>query len=178
VIRKDKIKKVEDIKDIFEQRKSIIFTDHSGLKAENTYSIRIKLSEADSTLRIIKNTLAIRAAKQVYDDIDLETVFKGPTSMIVCGEDMVSAAKLAKSFAKEFETFKIKAGIMEGRLYDGPSVEKLATLPSKEILIAQFLGLLQNPLTRLVTSLSGVPRNLVLALEGVRKQKEQDAVQA
>lgn len=178
MVRKDKIKKVEDIKDIFEQGKSIIFTDHSGLKAENTYSIRIKLSEADSTLRIIKNTLAIMAAKQVYDDIDLETVFKGPTSMIVCGEDMVSAAKLAKGFAKEFETFKIKAGIMEGKLYDGSSVEKLATLPSREILLAQLLGLFNNPLTRLVTSLSGVPRNLVLALEGVRKQKEQAAGQA
>jgi len=178
LVRKDKIKKVEDIKDIFEKKTSIIFTDHSGLKAENTYSIRTKLSEANSTLRIIKNTLAIRAAKQVYDDIDLETVFKGPTSMIVCGDDMVSAAKLAKGFAKEFETFKIKAGLMEGRLYDGPSIEKLAMLPSKAVLIAQLLGLMQNPLTRLVTSLSGVPRNLVLALEGVRKQKEQEGVQA
>ncbi|MBN1298550.1 MAG: 50S ribosomal protein L10 [Actinobacteria bacterium] len=173
MIRQDKIKKVEDIKGIFEQKKSIIFTDHSGLKAENTYSMRTRLSEIDSTLRIIKNTLAVRAAKEAYEDIDLEEIFKGPTSMIVCGQDMVSAAKLAKIFGKEFETFKIKAGIMEGKLYDGASVEKLATLPSREVLLAQLLGLMLNPLISFVSVLSVVPRNLALVLDSVRKQKEE-----
>jgi len=175
LVRKDKIEKVEALKNIFEKRQSIIFTDHSGLKAENTFSIREKLSGINSTLRIIKNTLAIRAASQAYEDLDLNEVFTGPTSMIICGEDIVSAAKMARTFSKEFETFKVKAGIMEGKLYSASNIERLASLPSKSVLLAQLLGILQNPVARLANALSGVPMNLVLALEGVRKLKEQAA---
>jgi len=175
LVRQDKIEKVEEIKKIFEEADSIIFADHSGLKAENTYYIRTKLSEIEATLKILKNTLALRAATQVYQDIDFSNLFKGPTSMVVCKKDAVAAAKLLKSLMREFETLKIKGGLFEGKIYGPENVDRLATLPPKEVIIAQLLGLLNNPLTRLVGVLSALPRNLVVVLDAVRKQKEQEA---
>jgi large subunit ribosomal protein L10 len=173
LIRKDKEGKVEDLKNIFKNTDSIIFTDHSGLKSESTYSIRTKLADLDSTLKIIKNTLALRAVKQIYDDVDFERMLKGPTSMVVCGAEPAVVAKLIKSFMREFETFKIKGGLFDGRIYEAAGVERLATLPSKEVLISQLLGLFNNPMGSLVNVLSAVPRNLAMVLDAVRQQKEQ-----
>lgn len=175
MVREDKIAKVEDIKNIFEKKGNIIFTDHSGLKAENTYQVRNRLAEIDAMIKIIKNTLALRAVSQIYEELDFSEVFKGPTSMVVCSGNMVSAAKLIRNFMKEFETFKIKAGLLEGKLYNAESIEKLASLPAKEVLLAQLLGLFKNPMAKLVTVLNGIPGNLVLVLESVRRQKEQAA---
>ena len=177
MVREDKKIKVEDIKSIFSEETDIIFTDHSGVNSENTYDIRNKLADIDAKIKIIKNTLALIAANQVYSELDLSEILTGPTS-IISARDIAAAAKLAKSFTRNFETFKIKAGIIDGKLYDSENINKLASLPSKEILIAQLLGLLLNPLTGLVTVLSGVPKNLVVVLDAIKKQKEQTGVQA
>ena len=172
MLKKDKIGKVEEIREIFKNADNIIFADHSGLKAENTFSIRNDLASLDATLRIIKNTLAIRAVSQVYSGTDFTEVFKGPTSLIICGKNVVAAAKLIKNLTRDFETLKIKAGILEGKLYGSDLVDRLASLPSKEVLIAQLLGILQNPLTGLATVLNRLPQNLSLVLDAVRHQKE------
>ena len=175
MIKEEKKAKVEDIKSIFESGKAIIFTDHSGIKAESTYSIRNRLYDIEATLKIVKNTLSLLAAEKAYEDLNLEEIFKGPTSLIISGENVVKAAKLAKDFQKEFELFKIKGGIIDGKLFAAEGFESLATLPPREVLLAQLLGVMMNPLTGLVTVLSGVSRNLVLVLDAIREQKEQAA---
>lgn len=175
MIKEEKKAKVEDIKSVFESGKAIIFADHSGIKSESTYSIRNRLYDIEATFKIVKNTLSLLAAGKAYEDINLEDIFKGPTSFIISGENVVKAAKLAKDFQKEFELFKIKGGVIDGKLIDAQGIERLATLPPREVLLAQLLGLMMNPLTGLVTALSGVSRNLVTVLDAVRKQKEQAA---
>lgn len=167
----EKITKVEEIKGILESVDGIIFTDHTGLDAENLYRIRNKLYEINARIRIIKNSLTLLAANQVYGDIDFTEVLVGPTS-IVSGDDVIEAARLVKSFAREFETFRIKAGIVDGKLYDSKSINRIASLPAKEVLITQFLGLLNSQLARLVTVLNNIPGSLVGVLEMIKKQKE------
>ena len=167
----EKIQKVEELKKMLEGVDGIIFTDHTGLDAENLYSIRNKLYEINARIRIIKNSLTLLAASQVYRDIDFTEVLTGPTS-IVSGEDIISAARLVKGFVKEFETFRIKAGIVDGRLYDSKSINRIASLPVKEVLVSQFIGLLDSQTARLVTVLGSIPASLVGVLDMVRKQKE------
>ncbi len=174
LVKQYKIEKVEDFKNIFKNYQSLIFADHSGLKAENMYYIRTKLSETEANLKILKNTLALRAASQVYEEIDFSEIFKGPTSMVVCKKDAASVAKLLKSLMKEFETLKIKGGLFEGKIYGPEGVERLATLPTKDVLLAQLLGLLNNPIVGLVTVLSALPRNLAVVLDAVRQKKEKE----
>lgn len=172
MLRQDKIDKVEEVKAIFEKGKGLIFADHSGIKAEDSVKIRNRLADIDAYIKIIKNTLALIAAEKVLEEIDLSQVLKGPTSIIVSGENMVSTAKLVKNFTKEFESFKVKAGIFENKLFGAADIERLAVLPSKEVLISTLAGMLQLPINRLVNTLSGVTRNLVVVLDAVRQKKE------
>jgi large subunit ribosomal protein L10 len=172
LIKEEKKSKVKDIKGVFESGKAIIFTDHSGVNAESTYSIRNRLNDVEASLKIVKNTLSLLAAGEAYDDLNLEEIFKGPTSLIISEENVVKAAKLAKDFQREFESFKIKGGLIDGRLFSAEEVLRFAALPPREVLLAQLLGVMMNPLTGLVTVLSGVSRSLVVALDAIRKQKE------
>jgi large subunit ribosomal protein L10 len=171
-IRQDKIDRVEEVKTIFKSGRGLIFTDHSGIKAEDSVKIRNRLADIDSYIKIIKNTLALIAAGEVLEEVDLSGVLKGPTSIIVSGENIVSTAKLVKSFTREFESLKVKAGIFENKLFSAADIERLAILPSKEVLISALAGMLQLPISRLVNALSGVTRNLVVVLEAVRQKKE------
>jgi large subunit ribosomal protein L10 len=175
LLKEEKKEKVEDIKSVFESGSPIIFADHSGINAENIFKIRNKLADNDAYIKIVKNTLALLAAGQVHSEKDLSAIFAGPTSMIVSGENIVASAKLVREFVKEFETFKVKGGIIENRIVNAEAIERLSSLPSKEVLIAQLLGMLMNPVTGLVTALGGVSRNLVVVLDAIRKQKEQAA---
>ena len=85
---------------------------------------------------------------------------------------MVPTSKLVKNFTKEFESFRVKAGIFENKLFNAADIERLAILPSKEVLISTLAAVLQLPISRFVNTLSGVTRNLVVVLEAVRQKKE------
>ncbi len=171
-VRQDKVDRVEEVKTIFESGRGLIFTDHSGIKAEDSVKIRNRLADINAYIKIVKNTLALIAAGKVLEETDLSQVLKGPTSIIVSGENMVSTAKLVKNFTKEFESFKVKAGIFESKLFNAADIERLAILPSREVLISTLAGMLQLPMNRLVNTLSGITRNLVVVLEAVRQKKE------
>jgi len=172
MVRQDKINRVEEVKTIFESGRGLIFTDHSGIKAEDSVKIRNRLADIDAYIKIIKNTLALIAAQKVFEEMDLSQVLKGPTSVIVSGENMVSTAKLVKNFTKEFESLRVKAGIFENKLFSAADIERLAILPSKEVLISTLAAVLQLPISRLVNTLSGVTRGLVVVLEAVRQKKK------
>ena len=170
--KKENIDAVENLKEIFKKNEGLIFTDHSGLKAQDAVDVRDKLVETEAYLKIIKNTLSLIAAKEVYSDIKLEDILTGPTSVVVVQKDMVATAKVLKEFSKELEVLKVKAGILENALVDAKSIAKIADLPSRETLLVQLVTALQSPISGLVNTLSGVTRNLVTVLDAVRAKKE------
>ena len=169
---KENIKAVEELKKIFAENEGLIFTDHTGLKAQDAVGVRDKLVEAEAYLKIIKNTLGLIAARQVYSDMKLEDILNGPTSVVVVQKDMVATAKVLKEFSKKLEVLKVKAGILDNTLIDAKSIAKIADLPSRENLLVQLVTALQSPISGLVNTLSGVTRNLVTVLDAVRAKKE------
>lgn len=170
--KKENIEAVESIKKIFMKNEGIIFTDHSGLKAQDAVNIRDKLIETDAYLKIIKNTLGLIAARDVFSDIDLEGILSGPTSIVIAEKDIVSTAKTLKEFSKKLKALNIKAGILDNKFIDADSIEKIADLPSREVLLAQIAATMQAPISGLVNTLSGITRNLVMVLDAVRIKKE------
>lgn len=170
--KKENIDAVSSIKAIFEKNEGLIFTDHSGLKAQDAVNVRDKLIEADSYLKIIKNTLARIAAKEIFSDIELEEIFTGPTSIVVAEKDIVNTAKVVKNFSSELKVLTIKAGILENKLVDADTIKKIASLPSRETLLVQLVTAVQAPISGLVNTLSGLSRNLVMVLDAVRVKKE------
>ena len=169
---KENIEAVEEIKKIFNHNEGLIFTDHTGLKAQDAVEVRDKLVEAEAYLKIVKNTLGLIASKEVYSDIDLKEVFTGPTSIVVAQKDIVTTAKVLKEFSTELNVLNIKAGILENTLIDSDSIKKIADLPSRETLLVQLVTAVQSPISGLVNTLSGIIRNLVMVLDAVRAKKE------
>ena len=169
--KQEKVDKVDELKEIFKNSCGLIFADHSGLKAEDAVGVRDKLVEVNSYLKIIKNTLALIAAKDVFKDLNLEEVLKGPTSIVVSGEDMISTAKVIEDFSKDLDVLKIKAGIFENRLLNPEEVEKFASLPGREVLLTNLVISIKSPITKLVNVLSALTRDLVLVLSVIKEIK-------
>lgn len=172
MVKKEKEVKVKAIKEVFSQGAGLIFADHTGLTVEEAVIVRDKLAENQAYLRVLKNTLALIAAKEVFTDLDLEQLLKGPTSVIVAGEDIVAAAKVIKDFTEEHETLQVKGGILEEQILTAEMVKKIAGLPSREVLLTQLAVALNSPISGLVMTLNGLNRKLVMVLEAIRKEKE------
>ncbi|MDD5622976.1 MAG: 50S ribosomal protein L10 [Actinomycetota bacterium] len=169
--KQEKIDKVGELKEAFKNSHGLIFTDHSGLKAEDAVKVRNKLVEVNSYLKIIKNTLALIAAKDVFKDLDLEEILKGPTSIVISGEDMISTSRVLENFSKDLELLKIKAGIFENRLLSSEEIEKFASLPGREVLLTNLAITIKSPIIMLVNVLSTLTSNLVLVLSAIKDIK-------
>ncbi|MGM0366583.1 MAG: 50S ribosomal protein L10 [Actinomycetota bacterium] len=172
MVKKEKKEKVEAIKKLFSESNGLIFTDHTGLSVEGSVMVRDRLAENDAYLKILKNTLALIAAGEAFKDLDLGDILKGPTSVVASSQDIIEAAKVVKDFAKDYDTLKIKGGILEDQLLSAEKVKKIAELPSREVLLTNLVVSMNSPITRLAMLLGGLPRNLVVVLEAIRKEKE------
>ena len=164
---------VADLKDIFVNAKGVVFTAYTGITVAQDTKLRRKFREAGVESRVIKNTMAMIAAKETEKEGLLPT-FEGATAMAFSKEDAVAPAKVLADFAKEekLEALQVKAGLVEGSVIDAAGVKALADLPPREVLVAQVLAGMQSPIVGFVNVLQGTIRNLVYALEAVRKQKE------
>ncbi|MDD3520521.1 MAG: 50S ribosomal protein L10 [Actinomycetota bacterium] len=172
MIKKEKELKVDILKKDFSDNEGLIFADHSNMKSEQSMAIREKLDDIDANLRIVKNTLAALVAGEYFKGIDFTEIFKGHTSVIVSHKDVISTAKALKDIIKEFDILKIKAGIIDGKLISSEDVDKLASLPSREVLLAQIASGLLSPIFALVNLLNNLPQKLVMTLAAIKKEKE------
>ena len=164
---------VADLKDIFVNAKGVVFTAYTGITVAQDTKLRRKFREAGVEYRVIKNTMAMIAAKETEKE-GLLLTFEGATAMAFSKEDAVAPAKVLADFAKEekLEALQVKAGLVEGAVIDAAGVKALADLPPREVLVAQVPAGMQSPIVGFVNVLQGTIRNLVYALEAVRKQKE------
>ncbi len=172
--RTEKAAEVEALKTRFAESQLTVLTDYKGLSVASITELRHKLNASKSRLKIVKNRLAKIAVKDTSLEA-LSTQFTGTTAVVTTAEDVAAQAKVVVDFAKDNELFKIKVGILSGKLIDRKGLETLAKLPSKEQLIAQLLGSFNAPATNLASVLAQIPRQLVNVLDAVRKQKELQA---
>ena len=162
---------VAEIKEKLANSKGAVFTNYRGVTVAQDTKLRRKLREAGVEYRVIKNTMTRIAAKELGLD-GLEAHLEGPTALAVSATDPVAPAKLIAEFIKENKVLEIKAGLVEGQLIDVAAVKALASLPSREVLIAKMLGSMQSPISGFVNVLQGTIRNFVYVLDAVRKEKE------
>lgn len=167
-----KQEQVKMISNTFDKAKSVIFADYRGLNVADITQLRTELTKADSTLKVIKNRLVKKAAKD--NNIEgLDEFFVGPTAMAASEVDPVLPAKVLVNFAKDHKVFEIKAGYMDGKVLDLSTIHKLATLPSREALYSQMLSSMNAPATNLTMVLAAIPRNLVNVINAIKDNKEQ-----
>jgi len=175
VANEEKINKVNNIKEVFKNNCGLIFTDHNNLKAEEAVQIRDRLIEVGSYLKIVKNTLALIAADEVFEDISLNEVFNGETSLVVNEKDVASTARVLKEFSEEHNALKIKAALLENELLESEVVNRIANLPGREVLLTKLAISIKSPISNLVNALDGLTRNLVVVLNSIKQCKEKNS---
>ncbi len=171
VTRAKKTEQVEKLGTELKRVSSVIVATYSKLTVAQDYELRKTLRSSGAKYRVVKNTLAERAAKGTK----VEEVLKGlsgVTSIAYTEGDPVALAKALAKYAKDNPEFTFKAGVVEGRVVSIKEIESLATMPSKEEIYSKLLFLLNAPAQRLVSAMNAVGRDLAVVLnQGVEKQK-------
>lgn len=172
--RPDKIEKVSAIRERFEASAAVVVTEYRGLTVEEMAELRKSLRESGVELKVTKNTLMrIAVAESEYEPV--LSLVEGPVALAYVREDVVKAAQSLVAYARRNPKLKIRGGLLEGRVVQGPEVRTIATLPPREALLAQLVGTVKAPLNNLVGVLSGPVRGLAQVLNAVREQKERAA---
>ncbi len=145
---------------------------YQGIKVPQVTALREKVRQSGGQYVVVKNTLALRAIDGAALDA-LKDQFTGPTAVAFTDKDPVTLAKALTDFAKDVPAIQFKGGVVEGRAIAGDQVKEIASLPSREELIAKLLFLVQSPITRFVRVLAALgPQSLALVLDQVRQKKE------
>lgn len=153
--REAKEAKVLEIREKMGKAQGIVFSKYQGLTVEEDTELRKKLREAGVEYKVYKNTLTTLAAKELGLD-GIVSYLEGPISVAFGYEDATAPARVLNDFAKNHKKLELQAGIVEGNIYDSKEVEKLASIPSREVLLAQLLGSFKAPLSNLAYLLSAI----------------------
>ena len=171
--RQKKIELVEKIAQKLADAKSVILADYRGLTVGQMSQLRHKIREKSAELHVIKNTLLKLALKRAkYPKLE-EEVLEGPTATLFSFEDEIAALKELDSFAQTYELPKIKAGFLGLQLLPAETVQRLAKLPTREVLLGQTVGAVASPLYGIVSVLQANIRNLIFTLDQISKIKNQ-----
>jgi len=175
VTKAKKIEQVEKMSVEFKKVKSAIVGSFAKLTVAQDFELRKSVRSAGGRYRVVKNTLAARAAKGTAIEESLKKL-KGVTSVAYTEGDPVALAKALTKYAKDNPEFTFKAGIVEGRAISIKEIEALASMPGKEEIYSKLLFLINAPAQRLVTALNAVGRDMAVVLnQGVEKKKFKEA---
>ncbi len=166
--RTEKDELVAELSAKMKTARALYYTDFTGLNVKRMTELRRRFRKAGVEYVVVKNTLALRAVNQS----GLTGVrLRGPTGVVI-GSDPVVAAKVLTDFAKENEQKpEVKGGLLEGKPIDIAQVKRLASLPSREQMLAELGAGLQSPLAAFVGALNGLLYMFVGALEALREQR-------
>ena len=151
---------VSEIKEKFENAKSVVMFDYRGLSVAEVTELRRKLRENDADYKVYKNTLTKRALDEL--NINMDEYLAGP-SAITFGKDELSIVKVLSDFAKDHNALELKAGIIEGKVAGLEDLKNYAAIPSRDML-----------LTMLAAGLLGTVRDLSICLDLYSKKKEEN----
>jgi large subunit ribosomal protein L10 len=167
--RAEKEQLVTELRDKLTNAQSLYYTDFTGLNVKRMTELRPRLKRAGVDYVVIKNTLALRA---VNESGLVGTKLKGPTGLVV-GKDPVAAARVLTDFAKEFEDKPaMKGGMLQGKAIDNAQMKRMASLPSREQMLADLAAGMQSPMAAFLGALSGPLYMFAGALDALKTQRE------
>ena len=161
--REEKSQAIQEIAAQIEGAEAIFAVDYRGISVPQAAELRGKLRETDSSFRVVKNRLTKRAAEQVGEE-RLADLLIGPTALTFVRGDTAAAAKAITSFNKEHDVLTYKGGLMGETVLDEAAFKSIARLPSREVLVGQFAGLVASPLTGVVRGLNALIQGLATQL--------------
>jgi large subunit ribosomal protein L10 len=172
--RTEKTELAQTLKDKFSKAQVAIFADYKGLTATQADDLRRLLRATETEVKVLKNNIARLVtkggemgdqAKSLMDEV------VGPTLVAFAFGDPAAAAKVIHKFSKDNEALRLKDSLMGQKRIAATGIEELASLPSREVMLAKLLGTLNAPVTNFVGVLAAVPRSLVTVLSAIEKKK-------
>lgn len=161
---------VAEVSDQIASAQAVVLAEYRGLTVSEITALRVEARKSEVYLRVLKNTL-VRRAVEGTDFAGLSDDMVGPL-MFGISADPVAAAKVMANFAKDNEKFVIKAGAMPNEVLNPAGIKALASMPSRDELLAKLLGTMQAPIAKFVQTLNEVPTKFVRGVAAVRDQKE------
>lgn len=150
-----KAAQIEEIKEKIGKCGAFVVVDYKGISVADDTKLRSDFRKNDVEYRVLKNRLVLRALSELNIG-GFEGHLEGPTAIAFAYGDPLAAAKVVSENAKTVKAIEIKCGLMDGAYIDAETVAKLAAIPSKEVLLAQLLGLLQSPLSGLARAIQQI----------------------
>ena len=144
----------EDVKDA----QSVVIVDYRGLTVAQDTELRKQLREAGIIYKVCKNTMMKRAFEGTQFE-GLAEYLEGPSAMAVSKDDATAPARILCKFAKEAEKLEVKAGVVEGKVYDEAGVKALSAIPSREELLSKLLGSIQSPIANFARVIKQIAEN-------------------
>jgi large subunit ribosomal protein L10 len=172
--RTDKTELAAALKDKFSKAQVAMFADYKGLTATQADDLRRQLRTVKTEVKVLKNNVARLVTKEGKMGEQAKSLMDevvGPTLVAFAYGDPAAAAKIFHKFSKDNEALKLKDSLLGEKRIAAAGIEELASLPSKEVLIAKLLGTMNAPITNFVGVLAAVPRGLVTVLSAIEKKK-------
>lgn len=168
--RNSKLQWRNDVVEALDKSNAVFLANYAGMTVEHLTALRRELKAVNADFHVVKNTVAQKAIES-RDESILAEHFKGQTGVVFAYGDAAAAAKAFSEAAKKFEKLQVVGGYMEKSVLTPASVERLASLPSREVLIGQLVGTMIAPHRGLLGVLNGVQRNLVQVLNAIKEKK-------
>lgn len=164
-----KTKAVQELEKQAKESKGLIITSFKALKTVEFNEMRAKLRAVSGEYRVVKNSLT-RIALKSAGMAELADKLDGPTAIVIERGDAIAATKIVFDFAKTHENLKVNGGYFNGKIVTDKELKAIASLPSREVLLAQLLGTLQAPMVNLVSVLRAPMRDLVGVLDQIAQK--------
>ena len=148
---------VSEIENLAKDAKSIVLVDYRGLTVAQATELRDSVRAAGGTYKVYKN----RLMKIAFDKLGIEfpaNDFEGTTAVLFHGSDEVAPAKIALDGSKKYGNIKLKSGFVAGKYYNTAEITTLANIPSRDVLLAQLLGMLTSPMRSLAVAVSEIAK--------------------
>ncbi len=171
--KEEKFKIAEEIREIVDNNKGIFLVEFNNISVSEISDLRKRIkSFENSGFRVVKNTLVKKAIGDDYPEFPVE-VLNGPTAMAYSSERFIEVAKVLFEYKKETDKINVKAGLVEGKKLSPEEAEALSKIPSREVLMAQFAGLMVAPLRKFLMTLRAPLQNFDNLLHQLKNKKEE-----
>jgi large subunit ribosomal protein L10 len=164
VLKSEKEVMIKELHEKFARTKSAVVAEFSKVDVETVTKLRRKFREGKVEYKVIKNTLARRAAEGTSVSV-ISDDFTGPVALCISYDDVVAPAKILMDFIKDMETIKVRSAVVDGRKVDATGVKALAKLPGLNELRAQLLGMLNQPAGKLVRTIAAPGSQLARVIQ-------------
>ncbi len=172
--RSEKETVIAELRERIDRSPALYLTDFTGLNVKAMTQLRRSLRKSGAEYVVVKNRLARRAFQESADMPDVSSTFAGSTGVVFGYEDAVATAKALSDFAKDHDQRPaVKLGILDRKLLDAAQVARLASLPSRDQLLAELAGAMQAPMAQLAAALEAKVQEMAGLLDALRAEREQ-----